>query len=130
MTGMPLRHILIFIGLGTILAFGGVLGFVFTVSPADLAWWGLLVFYALVFLVVLGVLTVLGTFVRVKWLKAEVPIRQLTRSFRQGVFLGVLAVIALFLSHVALLNVWSLLLLVLGLAFLELFFLTSRSRAT
>lgn len=130
MSPMPLRYILIFISLGTVLAFGGVVGFVLSVSPADLAWWGLVVFYALVFLVILGTVTVFSTFARVKWLKAQVPIRQLTRSFRQGVFLGVLAVIALFLSHVALLNVWSLLLLVLGLAFLELFFLTSRSRAT
>ncbi|HBU27560.1 TPA: hypothetical protein DEB00_00395 [Candidatus Uhrbacteria bacterium] len=127
---MPLRYTILFIGFGTLLAIGGLVAIVYSVSPADLVWWGMLVFYALVFLITLGTLTILGTVVRVRFLKADIPIRQLTRSFRQGVFLGVLACVGLFLSHLQLLTTWSLLLLVLALAFLELFFLTSRSRAT
>jgi len=127
---MPPRNILFFIAVGSLLALGGLVGIVFAVSPSDLAWWGMLVFYTLVFLVVFGVLTVLGTVVRVKIFHAEVPIRQLTRSFRQGTFIGILVCLALLLSHLQLLTTWSLLLLILALAFLELFFLTSRSRAT
>ena len=127
---MPLRYILIFTAIGTVLSFLGVLGFVFLLSPVDLPWWTLLVFYLFVFLTTAGLFTVIGTVVRVRVLKAEVPLRQLTRSARQGALLGLLGVAGLVLAHIQFLTTWSLVLLVLALACLELFFLTSRSRAT
>lgn len=127
---MPLRYILLIISFGTVLALTGVGAILILVSPAELAWWGILVFYALCFLVMLGALTVAGTLLRVRRSKTDLPVRQLTRSFRQGAFLGLLGVVALVLSHLSLLGTWSLLLLVFGIACVELFFLTSRSRAS
>lgn len=127
---LPIRHMLILLSLAVALAsiaFGAML---VLVSPQELAWWGMLVAYALLFVIVLGLSTILATVVRVRVLKQQLPMRQFIRSFRQGMFLGVLVVAALLLSSLSYLRTWSLLLLVLSLACLELFFLLSRSRAT
>ena len=127
---MPLRRILSLVGFGTLLAWSGVIALVLLFRPDDLLIWGVLLFYVLLFLATVGTCTVLGTVVRVRVRRASVPVRQLMRSFRQALFFGLLVVVALVLSHAELLSSWSLLLLIVGLGFVELFFVTSRSRAT
>ena len=127
---MPLRYTLILLGLGSLISLLGAIGLIVFVNPGHAAWWIVAALYLLIFFCAVGGFWILGTVVRVKVLKADVPVRQFTRSVRQGVFLGALVVVALFLAHIELLNAWSLALLIIGIAFLELFFLTSRSRAT
>ncbi|NQV11889.1 hypothetical protein HQ524_00850 [Candidatus Uhrbacteria bacterium] len=127
---MPLRNIMIIILLSTLIGWIGVAAFVLFIHPSDLSMWMLAIFYGVIFVATLGTFALMGTFARVYLRKADVPIRQFTRSLRQGTFFSVMIVSALFLSHLGFLNIWSLLLLVLGLACIELFFLTSRSRAT
>ncbi len=127
---MPLRNTMILILISTLISWFGVGAFVLFIQPTDLPFWMMMIFYGAMFLAALGSFTLLGTFVRVYIFKAEVAVRQFTRSIRQGVFFSILIVSSLFLSHVGLLSTWSLVLLILGLACIELFFLTSRSRAT
>jgi hypothetical protein len=127
---MPLRNTMILILISTLISWFGVGAFVLLIQPTDLPLWMLLIFYTAIFLASLGSFTLVGTFIRVYIFKAEVAVRQFTRSIRQGVFFSILVASSLFLSHVGLLSTWSLVLLILGLACIELFFLTSRSRAT
>ncbi len=129
MIHMPLRNILITIALATFLAFMGVASFVLFIPPTDLPSWMVLVFYSVLFLGLVGLFTIIGVVGRVYIRKADVPVRQLTRSLRQGTFFSMLVIAALLLSHFGMLSTWTLLLLILGLAFIELFFLTSKSRA-
>lgn len=125
---MPLRNTIILIFLSTVVGWLGVAGFTLFISPTDLDIWMILIFYTIIFMATLGTFTLLGTGARIYLKKEGLPIRQFTRSLRQGTFFSVMVVSALFLSHIGFLNFWSLLLLVLGLACIELFFLTSRSR--
>ena len=127
---MPLRRILSLVSFGTLLAWSGVIALVLLFRPDDLMIWGVLLFYVFLFLATVGTCTVLGTVIRVRIRRASVPVRQLMRSFRQAIFFGLLVIVALVLSHTELLSSWSLLLLIVGLGFVELFFVTSRSRAT
>jgi len=128
MTNMPLRNILTLLTLSAIIGWFVVGFFLYYIPPINLTIISLSALYLSIFTASAVTLTIVGTLVRIYIFQANVPTRQLKRSLRQALFLATLVVLALFLSHSNLLTTWNLLLLILGSAFIELFFLSSRKK--
>lgn len=84
------------------------------------------IFYASLFLALVGSFTLIGFVVRVWLLKQDEPyFRQVKKTFRHGLLLAALLIFALLLQSQRLLNWWRIILLILVFALLELFFLTN-----
>lgn len=123
---MTLRQYLIWMALGTCIAWGAFYLVVMYLNPNTAGNLGLLFFYLALFLSISGTLTLLGFGWRFWRHRDEVLFRQVTISFRQGALLAFMAVGALFLQANALLTWWNLGLLIVGLTLLEFFLLTGR----
>lgn len=111
------------------LAWGAWLVLLFTTDPTAGAPI-IFLFYASLFLALLGAFAVIGFCVRVYLMKqTEVVLRQVKRTFRQGALLALLMCIALFLSHVQWLRWWLLAVVITALGAWEHFFLTGEEGA-
>jgi len=106
----------------------GVFFFFNLIPPNELSILLLVMLYLFIFLMFLGGFSFFGVLLRVYVFRAKVPMRALARSFRQSSLLAFLVTTALLLSHIRMLSLWSLVFLVVAAGFLEMFFLTSRTR--
>ncbi len=123
---MSLKHYLIWMALGTVVAWGAFWGVVNYLDPESAGTFGLLFFYVSIFLSLAGTLTLFGFGWRYWRHPDEVLFRQVSISFRQGSLLGVLVVGVLFLQANQLATWWNLSLLVIFLTLLEFFWLSVR----
>jgi len=123
---MKLKHYLIWMSLGTMVSWCALLLVINYLNPEVAGNMGLTFFYLALLLSLTGTLTLLGFVWRYFRRKDEILFRQIAVSFRQGVLLSVIVVLALFLQANGLLTWWNLLLLVLGLSLLEFLALSSR----
>ncbi|MDP3986055.1 MAG: hypothetical protein U1C53_01255 [Candidatus Veblenbacteria bacterium] len=126
---MTLRQYLSWLALGTGIswgAFGLVLSYL---NPETAGNIGFLFFYLSVFLSLTGTLTLIGFAWRYLRHRDEVLFRHVSISFRQGVLLAFMVVVALWLEAHELLTWWNLGLLVVGLTLLEFFWLSVRRSA-
>jgi hypothetical protein len=123
---MTLRQYLIWMGLGTLVAWGAFIAVLNYLNPEVAGMTGFLFFYLSIFLSVTGTLTLLGFAWRYWRHREEVLFRHISISFRQGVFLAIMVVGALFLEANKFLTWWNLGLLIVGLTLLEFFLLTAR----
>lgn len=120
---MTLKRYLMIMSLTTLvcwLAFGFV---VFQVDPSASGVVGLLLFFASLFIALWGTLALLGFFTRFLFLKDTVPFRHIGISLRQALWFAILVVFSLFLVSQQIWVWWMSVLLVVGLANIEGFFL-------
>jgi hypothetical protein len=111
--------------IGCFLAWGIVL---FRIDPETSGLIGHFSFYASLFLGVGGILTLLGFCLRYLFLGKETPFRTISISMRQALWFTLFVVISLLLLAHQLFVWWSVILLVIGLGFLEFFFLTQSQK--
>jgi len=125
---MTLRQYLLWMGLGTAIAWGAFALVIKYLSPATAGTAGFLFFYLALFLGVSGALTLLGFAWRYFRHREEVLFRHVSISFRQGVILALMVVGSLFLQANDFLTWWNLGLLIIGFTLVEYFYLTARRR--
>lgn len=123
---MTLRQYLIWMLIGTCVAWGACYLVVLYLNPNTAGNIGLLFFYLSLFLSISGTLTLIGFGWRYWRHSDEVLFLQVTISFRQGALLAFMVVGALFLQANSLLTWWNLGLLIIGLTLLEFFWLSGR----
>jgi hypothetical protein len=123
---MTLRQYLVWLILGTLVAWGALIIVLNYLNPETAGQIGLLFFYLALFLSLAGTLTLLGFAWRYWRHKQDVLFRHVLISFRQGVLLALAAVITLWLKVHDLLTWWNLGLLIIGLTLLEFFWLSVR----
>lgn len=124
---MTLRQYLISMSLATLIAWLAFALVLFLVDPASAEIAGLIIFYVSLFLAILGTISVLGFFLRVKLHKGEVILpREVAGAFRQGFFLSFLFVSALYLQSKDMLVWWNIVLLVGAVTILEFLFISYR----
>lgn len=99
----------------------------FRVDPFASGPVGFLLFYLSLWLSLTGTISLLGLMIRAKIKKEEAIFRQVSNSFRQATFLGALIVGLLYFQGHRLLTWWNLILFVIGLMFLEFFWLSYSS---
>ncbi|TSA46539.1 hypothetical protein D4R52_00360 [bacterium] len=116
----PGRHIFWLIIL-FILSASGIAWVLKTFSPADTANWRLLGLYILVFVCVAAAAAVAGYGFRLVFWQSGLAHRHMLAAEKQGILLGILAAIALFLSANSLFNTWTAVLLLAIFALLEFY---------
>ncbi len=99
---------------------------VFYMNPFSTGLIAVIFFYTSLFLAVVGTLAIVGFALRRKFLQGELIFRQVAVTFRQAFWFGLLVVLSLWLQRVNLFTWYNALLLVLALATLEFFFLSTK----
>ncbi|MFH1867194.1 MAG: hypothetical protein ABIJ81_03905 [Patescibacteria group bacterium] len=123
---MTLKQYLLLMFLGTLGAWAAWLTVIFYLTPESSGTLGLIFFYLSLFVAVVGTTTLIGFTFRYWLHKDEVVFRQVSISFRQGVLLGIVVILALILQAQRLLTWWNLGILLLALTIVEFFFLSMR----
>lgn len=123
---MTLRQYLMFLGFGTAVALAAVCIVLFGIDPATAGAGALIAFYITLGAAMIGVLTIVGTSIRVARHKEEDVGHAVARSLRQGVFLSALLLISLYLSSRGMLTMLTAILLILLVTLVEFFFLASK----
>ncbi len=95
-------------------------------APGDFGSMGPILLSGLVWLAITSTITVFGVLLRLATGSKAIPARILSHSLRQGVWLGCIFIISLWLVRFELLTTLTTLLIVGFFAFMELFFLSSR----
>ena len=126
---MTLRQYLLIMSLGTILSWGAVGLIMRTFYPTDIQSTVLIIFYISLFLALVGTFSLAGFILRIFLLKQQLLVsRHVAISFRQGILLALLLIVALILQSKSMLSWWSALLAVLALTILEFFFISTKIR--
>lgn len=85
-------------------------------------------FYASLFLALIGTFALIGLIVRLIFTKDNLVFKKVTTSFRQGIWLSLLVCVSLYLNKFKILDWKYLLLLIFALAILEIFFISYKSK--
>ena len=127
---MTLKQYLLVMLLGTLGAWGAWLMVVFYLGASAAGTMGFIFFYLSLLVAVVGSTTLVGFGLR-HWLhRDEGVFRQVAISFRQGVLLGIVVLLALMLQAEKLLTWWNFGILLLALTIVEFFFLSIRREPT
>ncbi|MEK7508673.1 MAG: hypothetical protein AAB568_02345 [Patescibacteria group bacterium] len=125
--GMTLRHYLIVMGGATLICWFAWALVLMNTNPFEATFLVYLIFYASFFVSLVGTLSTVVLVIQIWLLKQEGPhFRQVKKTFRQGIFLSTLLIVALFLQSQRLLSWWNIILLIMAFTFFELFFITSK----
>ncbi|MBU2228912.1 hypothetical protein KJ810_00730 [Patescibacteria group bacterium] len=120
---MPLRRYLFIMGFGTLISWGALVLVILNIDPFASGFIGLFSFYVMLFLSLMGTFSLFGFFVRIIFVRRSVLFRHIGVSLRQSVLFSLLIMISLMLQANSLFTWWNAILLILGLALLEFFFL-------
>lgn len=123
---MSFRNYLIFMTLATVAAWIAWAVVLHGVDPTRSGIVGFFLFYVTVIMAVFGTISILGLLVRLWRSKSELPSRIALRSFRHGILLSILIVSSLIVFSQGWFRWWTMLLMVLIVAFIEMAFLSSR----
>lgn len=102
-------------------------GFIFVINqlnPADAGVLGYILFYGMLFLATVATLSVFGFLLRSRLLKGELTFKQVSITFRQAFWFGILVITALWMQSLSVLTWWNVLLLIIVLSVFEFFFLS------
>ena len=121
---MTLKQYLIYMTLATLFCWLIWLGIVWTINPELTNWIGFAMFYAALFLSLVGTAAVLGFLVRFVALRKELAYYLVKEAFRQSFLLASLIIISLMLLSKGLFSWLNLILLIVGLSALEYFLLS------
>lgn len=126
---MTLKSYLLLMIFTTLVCWGIFVGVVITIDPNTTNWPGFIMFYASLFLAILGTSTIFGFLFRFLLLKQQLAFRAVGEAFRQSFLFAILIIAALFLLSHHLFTWLNITFLIAGLALLELFLISySRSR--
>lgn len=125
---MSLVRFLIFLGIGTVLSWAAWVLVLNMLEPYGGGFVALALFYSSFFLAGVGTLTIIGFFLRYWLEKEKIPFNQIRVALRQGVLVVGGFVVALMLQAQRLLNPWSIIVLLLLIAVIEIFFLAGQSK--
>lgn len=124
---MTLRHYLIVMSGATLISWFAWALVLMNTNPFEATFLIYLIFYASLFVSLVGTVSTVGLAIQIWFFKQDAPqFRQVKKTFRQGVFLATLLIVALFLESQRLLTWWNILLLILAFTFFELFFVTNK----
>ncbi len=121
---MSLRGFILIMAVSTLLCWSAFFYVVCTVNPFATNWLGLAMFYASLFLSLLGTLTLLGFFARFALARRALAFRLVKESFRQAFLLALLVMAVLFLLAHSLFTWYNIILLTIGLTVLEFFLIS------
>jgi hypothetical protein len=116
---MTLRQYVVAMLLATFGSWGGWLLVVTSLDPVTAGWLGFGLFYVTLFVACLGTFALVGVGVRLRLVRQEPALGQVTIAFRQAVSFSALVLAALFLQSKGLLTWWNMLLLVAALTLVE-----------
>lgn len=123
---MTLRQYLLALSFGTVAAIAAAAIILLMIDPVTASLLAFATLYVTVGAALIGLLTIIGTLWRVHSNKTGDVGDAVARSLRQGVFLSVLVLVALFLSSHGFLTIWTALLLVVFVTLVEFFFLAAK----
>jgi hypothetical protein len=107
---MNFKEYLLFMTIGTVLAWGAWVFVLLRVDPGENGLIGLLLFYVTLFVALIGILAIAGVLYRVKLLKRhQLVSREVKIAFRHAIIFAGVAVICLALSAQGLLFWWNVL---------------------
>ncbi|MFH1598371.1 MAG: hypothetical protein ABIB97_04890 [Patescibacteria group bacterium] len=124
---MPLKRYLIGISLSTLFCWLAWITVLYYINPETSGFIGLFLFYISLLVALTGTLALIGFFIRVWFSQEEIVYKHVGKSLRQAVLFSLLVVGGLLLQGARLLTWWNGLLFIMGLAVLELFFLTRQT---
>jgi hypothetical protein len=111
---MTLKQYLLVMSVGTALALGVFILALFKITPRTASPIGLLIFYAGLFLTLMGLLSIIGFVWRAWVIKQDEPhFRLVAKSFRHAALLSVLLILALILQSQRYLKWWAVSVLVI-----------------
>lgn len=122
---MSFRSYLILMTLATVAAWIAWAVVLHGVDPARSGIIGFLMFYITFIIAVFGTISILGLLMRLWRSKGELPSRLALRSFRQGILFSVLLTSSLFIFSQNWFRWWTMLLMVIIMALVEMAFLSS-----
>lgn len=125
---MSLRKYLLIMGLGSLFCWLALVVIVFKIDPYNAGFIGLFSFYLILFLALVGTLSLVGFFIRFIFLRKMVLFRHIGVTLRQAVLFSVLVAVSLMLQSNQLFTWWNALLLILSFTLLEFFFLSREGR--
>lgn len=114
-------------GFGSLVCWGAWFLVIFNIDPYNSGFIGLASFYLILFLALLGTLSLIGFFIRMIFIKKAVLFRQIGVSLRQATLFSVLIMLSILLQANKLFTWWNAILLVIGFSLLEFFFLSRES---
>ncbi|MBI2411114.1 MAG: hypothetical protein HYV32_04455 [Candidatus Kerfeldbacteria bacterium] len=120
---MTLKRYIATMLLTTLLCWTAFMLVLYRIDPESAGTVGMMLFFISLFFGLLGTLNLLGFFLRFVFLRNTVPFRYIGISLRQSFWFALLVCLTLLLIQEELLVWWMPILLVLGLAVLEGFFL-------
>jgi hypothetical protein len=121
---MTLRSYIILMIVATLACYLGLGAIIFFFDPFVSGFWALILFYASLFLALVGTFSLIGLVGRLILTKDNLVFKKVTTSFRQGLWLSILACVSLYLNKIKLFDWRYLLPLILALVLLELFFIS------
>ena len=124
---MTLRSYLTVMAVMTIICWGVWIFLLFTINPQITNWIGFFLFYAAIFLSLVGTAALIGFIVRFIALKQELVFRLVKEAFRQSFLFSILITASLILLSQGLFTWLNLFFLISSLSILE-FFLISYSK--
>ena len=122
---MSVKWYIIVMLAATVMSWVAWLLVIFLISPKDAGTLGFSLFYASLFLALLGSFSLFGLLARHMRRKKKFIVEKVLISFRQGMWLAVIVVGALLLQSRDLLTWWNGLLLLLIVTVLEFFFISA-----
>jgi hypothetical protein len=126
---MTLKNYLILMIITTLVCWGVFAGVVITIDPTTTNLPGFIMFYASLFLSLLGTSAIIGFIFRFWLLKQQLAFRAVSEAFRQSFLFVILILASLFLLSQHLFTWINITFLIVAVALLELFLISySRSR--
>lgn len=120
---MSLKQLLITVFLATVISWFSWLFILFEVDPTA-STSGVVFFYLSLFLSIWGTLFILFSLLKKRFNKEELEHKIVGVSFRQSIFFALTVIGVLFLQSKNFLTWWNLIILILGVSFLEYLFLS------
>lgn len=123
---MAVKQYFILIGVATAVSWIGWGVVVALLNPDTVGWIGIGLFYASLFLALLGAFTLFGFGVRTFLNKTDLVFNQLRSASRQGVLLAAVVVIVMMLQSLRLLSWWNAFLVIVIFSLIEVFIISRR----
>lgn len=121
---MTLKHYIISMSIMTTITWSVFVYILFIIDPENTNWLGFVLFYATLFVSLVGTASMAGFLVRFLMLKQQLVWEAVKEAFRQSFLFALLLIISLVLLSQDLFTWLNIILLVLGLSALEYFLLT------
>ncbi len=125
---MTLRKYLILMGMASLVCWLAFLLVIFYMNPITTGPLAVVFFYASLFLSLVGSFAIIGFALRRKFLQGELIFRQVAVTFRQAFLFGLLVVASLWMQKFKMLTWYNSVLLILAVAVLEFFFLSTKRK--